>query len=110
MACRGVHFAISADEQARILSAVDDEAVLTLVQDVIEERWDKEWLYESDKAWDAIHRCLTDGTLRPNRGTYPLKLAVLGGRQLYSADDYIISLVSQHENPRRSSRFDSHPF
>ncbi len=29
----------------------------------IEERWDRDWLCETDKAWDAIHRCLTDGSL-----------------------------------------------
>jgi hypothetical protein len=97
MACRGVHFAITAEESTGLLSAPDDEAVLALVQDVIEEKWDEDWLYQSDKSWDAIHRCLTDGTLRQGRGTYPLKLAVLGGRRLYSADDYIIALISQHE-------------
>ena len=29
----------------------------------IEDRWDRDWLVETDKAWDAIHRCLTGGTL-----------------------------------------------
>ena len=54
-------------------------------------------MYQSDKAWDAIHRCLSDGTLDPTGGTYPLKLAILNGRQLYSKDDYIISLVTPEE-------------
>ena len=37
--------------------------MLDIVQEEIEEPWDEEWLLEMDKAWDAIHRCLTDGRL-----------------------------------------------
>jgi hypothetical protein len=29
----------------------------------IEETWEEPFVVESDKAWDAIHRCLTDGSL-----------------------------------------------
>jgi hypothetical protein len=67
------------------------------LQDEIEERWEEDWLFESDKAWDAIHRYLTNGTLDFSGGSYPLKLAVLHGRQLHSGDDYIISLVTPVE-------------
>lgn len=93
MACRGVHFAIDRTEAERLLTAPSDEAVLAIVQDEIEERWDEEWLYQTDKAWDAIHRCLTDGKLSCDGGAYPLKLAVLGGEQLHEGEDYIVSLV-----------------
>lgn len=67
------------------------------MQDEIEERWDEAWLVQLDKAWDAIHRCLSDGTLNLNAGSRPRSLAVLGGRQLHSGDDYIISLVTPDE-------------
>jgi hypothetical protein len=97
MACRGVHFAITMVDADRLLTAPNDDAVLEIVQDDIEERWDKDWLYQSDKAWDAIHRCLCDGTLDPAGGTYPLKLAVLNGRQIYSRDDYIVSSITPDE-------------
>jgi hypothetical protein len=63
MACRGVHFAITKIDGDRLLTASDDHAVLHIIQDDIEERWDEDWLYQSDKAWDANHRCLSDGTL-----------------------------------------------
>lgn len=75
------------------MAAPSDEDVLAIVQDEIEERWEEEWLYQTDKAWDAIHRCLTDGRLSCAGGTYPLKLAVLGGDQLHEGEDYIVSLV-----------------
>jgi hypothetical protein len=52
---------------------------------------------EIDKAWDAIHRALTDGTLEP--GAFPLGRAILGGRQLHRGDDYIVALVTKLEVP-----------
>jgi hypothetical protein len=85
MACRGVHFALSAGEQQRLLAAAgDDDAVLSVILEDIEQRWDNDWLQETDKAWDAIHRCLTDGTLS-FESISPFHKCILGGRQLYNA-------------------------
>lgn len=67
---------------------------MEIVQDDIEQRWEQEWLYESDKAWDAIHRCLANVSLDQHVETAPLKMAVMGGKQLHSGDDYIISLLT----------------
>ena len=55
MACRGVHFALTDDDRAKLLIATRDDDVLSVVQKEIEERWDTDWLCETDKAWDAIH-------------------------------------------------------
>jgi hypothetical protein len=91
----GVHFAITA-EQGRLLLAADDEgdhdAVGELLEE-IEELWDDDALkVDTDKAWDAIHRCLTDGTLDPDGGGYPLSYAMLAGRHLH--DQYYVVYVS----------------
>jgi len=95
MACRGVLFAITAEEAGRLKDAQGDDAkVLGIVQDEIEAAWDKEHLCETDKAWDAIHRCLTDGTLSFGAVEYPRNLCILGGEQLHQGEDYIVSLVS----------------
>ena len=50
----------------------------------------------ADKAWDAIHRCLTDGTLRP-KGRSILEKFVLGGKQLHRSANYIVSYVDPEE-------------
>ena len=63
VACRGVYFALTQDEEQRLLQCGDDDSVLSLIQEDIEARWDADHLLELDKAWDAIHRCLTDGEL-----------------------------------------------
>jgi hypothetical protein len=37
-------------------------------------------LLDVDVAWDAMHRCLGDGTLDEDAGRHPLRAAVLGGQ------------------------------
>lgn len=96
VASRGVHFALTRADEDRVLTAADDEALMEVVED-IEERWERGFVAETDKAWDAIHRCLTGGALAFDGGTYPLNRAVLGGRQLYDGDDYIVCYVPADE-------------
>lgn len=82
MGCRGVFFALDECNRKKLLSASCDDEVLSIVTEEIEEQWDQEWLCETDKAWDAIHRCLSDGTLNIAIKT-PLAKCVLGGKHLY---------------------------
>lgn len=49
-----------------------------------------------DKAWDAVHRCLTDGSLRC-RGNNVLELFVLGGLQLHRGPGHIVSYLTPHQ-------------
>lgn len=93
MSCRGVHFALTNEQYEKLLSAKTDESVIEIIQEEIEEEWDEEWLCETDKAWDAIHRCLTNGKLECNENEFPLNAVILCGKQLHKSDDYIISLV-----------------
>lgn len=95
VATRGVHFALSHDEEAALRAADDPEAALEII-DELEERWDDEWLAESDKAWDALHRTLTDGTLE---GESVAGAAILGGIEL-GDEDAVASLVTRDEVPR----------
>src|SRR2546423_1152089 len=97
MAGRGVHFALSASERDRLASVqTSNDDVLELVGE-IEERWNKRWVFETDKAWNALHRCFTDGTLRYEGGRRPLKLAFLGGTPIYGGDDYIVCALMAEE-------------
>jgi Domain of unknown function (DUF1877) len=93
MAGRGVHFAITLADMNDLLSAPDDDHLMKIVERV-EAAWDVANIAETDKAWNAIHRCLTDGSLLYDGGTYPLNLVICGGRQLHKGDDYTIALVT----------------
>jgi hypothetical protein len=58
---------------------------------------------DMDKAWEPIHRCLTgDRTpdLYPPGGPMPLKLVVLGGRQIFRLGYRTASMVDADKVPR----------
>ncbi|MBQ1024771.1 YfbM family protein [Micromonospora sp. C95] len=94
----GVHFAITPEQERSLLAAGDDgdsDAVDEFIE-AIEESWAEDGLkVDTDKAWDGIHRCLTDGTLEPDGGEYPFSHAVLGGRWLH--DEYVVVYLTVDE-------------
>src|SRR5689334_14408831 len=95
MSCLGVHFAIEQPEVQKLKSFGSARELLTYLQDELEEHYlesDQEHAAETDKAWDTIHRALTDGTLTYQDCRYPFGHVILSGENLYSEDDYIISL------------------
>jgi len=94
MASLGVLFAIDDATTTALLDAEDDDERMAVIER-IEEAWDKRYLAELDKAWDALHRLLSDGTLDVTAGTPPLNRAILGGKHLYEDDDYIIVFVDK---------------
>jgi hypothetical protein len=98
MACRGVHYAITDEEMRSLLRLAadgEDEVLAETAEDFFTgERQEQGFLAESDKAWDAMHRCLGDGLLDDiGEGATPMNWCVLGGRNLHGGDDYIICLV-----------------
>ena len=100
MSCLGVHFAISEEEAERLRTLGDEDARLEHVHEVIEEKYfgeQPDLKAESDKAWDAMHRALTDGRLASDARGYPLSHAVLGGELLYTRPDYVISLKTPQQ-------------
>jgi len=95
MACLGAHFALTEDEAKSLRGISSEEARLSHLQEVIEDVYFKQhpqFKAESDKAWDAMHRVLSDGQLTWKGGKYPLNHVVLVGEQLYTKPDYIMSL------------------
>jgi len=100
MGCLGVHFAITFEEVEKLKSFKDDSDRLNYLQEEIEDEYfgsHEDLLAQSDKAWDAIHRALSDGDLSYTTGPYPLRLTVIGGEPLYYETDYILSLKTPKE-------------
>jgi hypothetical protein len=96
MSARGVHFAVT-PARARELVAAKSDRKLTALIDALEAAWERPFVVESDKAWDAIHRCLTDGSLLYVSGEYPLNHCVCGGRQLHRGPDETVSFVTARQ-------------
>ena len=104
MACRGVFFALNPTQKDHLLALDNDERRLDYIQEEIETAWDEEHLLQTDKAWDAIHRCLTNGTITAVRSPDPLGKLILGGIQLYSDPQrYIINLTVSSDLPEIST-------
>jgi len=73
MGCLGVHLALTAAEVAMLKSFKDDSGRLEYFQSELEDVYFSEHedlIAESDKAWDALHRALSDGELSYTSGPY----------------------------------------
>ena len=99
MARLGVHFVLTDEQRAKLLSLESDEARLDYLQEDIEQAWDESNVYETDKAWYGIHRCLTGPQawewpdVDDEAGTYPLNVCFFGGKALYSKPESAINLI-----------------
>ena len=69
------------------------------IVDALEEAGDADFTMETEKAWEAMHRALTDGSLDTTAGEYPLNRAILGGEQFHEGDGYIVALVTKEDVP-----------
>ena len=106
MPCRGVHFAITSEQLGSVLAASNDDDLMKVIER-IETAWDEENLAQSDKAWDAIHRCLTDDVSgEGSDGEYPLNHVICGGRPLHRGEEYIVSLVTPEQVREVSTAID----
>ena len=97
MSQRGVYFALGLEDARKVAATTSDAELRTIVQDEIEERGDEAWLFQVDKGWAGIHRCLTDGQLACDNGEYPLRACVLGGKQLHNEDDFVVSFLTSQQ-------------
>ena len=101
MVARAVHFALTDEQASRLLDTpgMGNDDLLAFVEQIEEgpngEGWDAVWTQETDKAWDAIHRCLTDGKLEWS--DTPLHKCILGSDNLYEGDDYLMSYLEPEE-------------
>ncbi len=95
MVGRGYHIALGREHAKRLFGLKEDQAILQFLEELKADPAMKKSgrLLDSGTAWDAIHRCLTEGELDASAGDFPLSHAVLGGKQLHQGDDYAAVLV-----------------
>lgn len=100
MACLGVLFSIDQTVVDTIKKMPSEDERINYIKEVIEEEYFRShpaWVAELVKAWDALHRSLTDGDLTFDNGVFPLSHVVLGGEILCANDDYIITLKDKEQ-------------
>ena len=91
----GFHFALSREHAKRLFAIKDDESLRQFLEELksTPEMKKSGRILALGTAWEAIHRCLTDGELDPAGGEFPLNHAVLGGKQLHRGADSTAVLV-----------------
>lgn len=118
MSCLGLHIALSAEQRAHLEGLPGPLEMIDYVQEELEENWDEEHFLGTDKAWDAIHRCLgefpagieyyypqksgTPFALPEDHGSYPLRHCILGGKRLFPDElpdggHYLLRLIEPNE-------------
>ena len=98
---QGAHIILTRDDAKKVFSASDDNAVRTVATELRGSKRHREakLVLETGTAWNAIHRCLTEGTLDPTSGEFPLNQTILGGRRLYKGDAFEAILVRPDITP-----------
>lgn len=102
MGSLGIFFALSDRDLNKLLKTSRFERP-DFISEKLEEIYfekHKKYIYELDKSWDAMHRCLSnDGLLVFGDDNYPLGSIIMGGDILYgnedNEDDYIIILKKE---------------
>ena len=97
---RGTFYAITPEEAERLLALVGNDA--ELARECLElytpERQRARFIAPVDHAWEILHRCLGDGTLRGiGAGSSPLTRCVLGGKSLHQGKEYIVCYVTPEQ-------------
>jgi Domain of unknown function (DUF1877) len=106
MACLGVHFAVTADVVTRLVQdrpsgGADVIAFLESLDRQFNTLLAEGWVEMTDKAWDGIHRSLTDGKLE--MGSTPRHWCILGAADRFWVRredgqlDYIVNLLEPGE-------------
>lgn len=91
MTARGVHFALDREDEKRVLEAAKEgeDALFDFITADLEERWDGQWLVESDKAWSDLHDLLAENET--------LATCILGGEPLSKGEMFIVSYLTAPE-------------
>ncbi|GIH21344.1 DUF1877 family protein [Rugosimonospora africana] len=112
MACRGYFLALNESCVARLLAEDgNDERLIEVIKQL--DMADAPDECDVDKAWDGIHRCLTEGGLGGEDRTYRLNAVVLGGLPLHQSDGYVVSHntpAEVHDVAAALSELDAEPF
>jgi len=106
---RGTFYAITPEEAERLLALVGNDA--ELAKECLElwtpERQRQRFIAPVDHAWEVLHRCMADGTLRGiGAGSDPLQWCVLGGKSLHQGKEYIVCYVTPEQTAEVAEELD----
>jgi hypothetical protein len=101
MPCRGMLYALTPAEAATIRGFAGDDAELIQAANCLysTKRASEGFQAALDKAWWAIHLCMTNGDGSSGTGFTPQSMCIMGAENLHQDDGYIICLVAAEDVP-----------
>lgn len=81
---QGIHYALDIVEQDVLEEIKTDGALFSFMEIIMRHRL-KKWYQSTDKAWEAIHRCLADGTF-DYQSREPMGNCILSGDNMYEGE------------------------
>ena len=92
---QGAHIILARDDAKKVFAATDDASVRKIVTELRNSKKHRELklVLETGTSWDAIHRCLTEGTLDATAGEFPLNHTILGGKRLHQGPGFEAIMV-----------------
>lgn len=87
---QGVLFALSAEDEARLLGFAEARARIAWAANELEERWEVAWLHQIDTLWFPVHFCLHGSAGFPHPGSPPEAKVIFGGHPLGVSNIYSI--------------------
>ena len=82
MSGKGVLFALDGGEERQLLALADAASRASFIANVVEERWDTDWLCVMDEMWVPVHFCLHGSMEFPLPGAPAEAKVILGGQPL----------------------------
>lgn len=82
MSGSGVLFALNTAEERQLLAFPEARSRVSWVANVVEERWEEDWLHAMEERWFPVHFCLHGSVEVPLDGSPAEAKAVRGGMAL----------------------------
>ena len=95
MSRQGAYIVLKREDLKQLQAQQGDEAVRAFASALRQSKTyrNEGLILDCGTCWDPIHRCLTEGTLDPNAGEFPLSQFVLGGKRLHRGGGFEAVLV-----------------
>lgn len=92
---RGYYLALAREHAKRLFGIKEDAPLAAFMEELktAPEMKKSGRALDIGKAWDPLHRIMTDGELDPGGGDFPGNQVVLGGKQLHHAEDFSAILI-----------------
>ena len=104
------HLALSREDAKQLFGCRDEESLREWIQQFVESDtvWKEQRVVRHVGHWRTLHQCLSDGSLDPDGGEFPLNHVFLGGRKMVNSDSTLVAMIRPDMVPIIADAMASH--